>query len=100
MVKHVVFFKLTKFNSLKEKNLQVKKLEEIFSPLGRLLSFIVDFKTGINYNEASFAWDFAIDSIFRNKEDLDKYMISKEHVDAVKTASTIEKTKVVIDYEF
>jgi hypothetical protein len=100
MVKHIVFFKLEKFNSLKERDLQVKKLDEIFSPLGRLLPFIVDFKTGSNYNEASFAWDFVIDSIFKSREDLDKYLVSKEHVEAVKMASTIEKTKAVIDYEF
>ena len=100
MVKHIVFFKLEKFGSLKEKNLQVKRLVEIFSPLGHKLPFIVDFKTGINYNEASFAWDFVIDSIFKNKEDLAKYMVSKEHLEAVKTASMIEKTKAVIDYEF
>jgi len=100
MVKHIVFFKLEKLGSLKEKNLQVKRLDEIFSPLGHKLPFIVDFKTGINYNEASFAWDFVIDSIFKNKEDLNKYMVSKEHLEAVKTASVIEKTKAVIDYEF
>jgi hypothetical protein len=100
MVKHIVFFKLSKFSSLKEKNLQLKRLDEIFSPLGHLLPFIADFKTGINYNEASFAWDFVIDSIFKNKEDLNKYMVSNEHLDAVKTASVIEKTKAVIDYEF
>ncbi len=100
MVKHIVFFKVEKFSTLKEKELQVKRLDEIFSPLGKLLPFIVDFKTGVNYNEASFAWDFVIDSIFRNKEDLDKYMVSKEHQDAVKKASVIEKTKAVIDYEF
>jgi hypothetical protein len=100
MVKHIVFFKLEKFSSLKDKNLQVKRLDEIFSPLGHRLSFIVDFKTGINYNEASHAWDFVIDSVFKNKEDLDKYMESEEHQDAVKTASAIEKTKAVIDYEF
>jgi hypothetical protein len=100
MVKHIVFFKVTKYNSLKEKELHVKRLDEIFSPLGHKLPFIVDFKTGLNYNEASFAWDFVIDSIFQNKEDLGKYMDSKEHLEAVKTASVIEKTKAVIDYEF
>jgi Stress responsive A/B Barrel Domain. len=99
MVKHIVFFKLTKFSSLKEKQVQVKRLDETFSPLG-LLPFIVDFKTGINYNEATYAWDFVIDSVFSNKEDLEKYMESEEHLKAVKTASEIEKNKVVIDYEF
>ena len=99
MVKHIVSFKLTKFSSLKEKQVQVKRLDETFSPLG-LLPFIVDFKTGINYNEATYAWDFVIDSVFSNKEDLEKYMESEEHLKAVKTASEIEKNKAVIDYEF
>ena len=100
MVKHIVFFKVTKFGSLKEKNLQVKRLDEIFSPLGHRLPFIVDFSTGINFNEASHAWDFVIDSVFSNREDLEKYMESEEHLKAVKKASEIEKNKAVIDYEF
>lgn len=100
MIKHIVFFKVTKFVALREKQSQLKRLDEIFSPLGNILPFIVDFKTGINYNEASHAWDFAIDSVFRNKSDLEKYMVSEEHLNAVKTASAIEKTKAVIDYEF
>ena len=77
----------------------MKRLDETFSPLGRL-PFIVDFRTGINYNEATYAWDFVIDSVFNNKEDLEKYMKSEEHLKAVKTASEIEKNKAVIDYEF
>ncbi len=99
MVKHIVFFKLTKFSSPNEKQVLVKRLDETFSPLG-LLPFIVDFRTGINYNEAAHAWDFVIDSVFSNKEDLEKYMESEEHLKAVKTASEIEKNKAVIDYEF
>jgi hypothetical protein len=100
MVKHIVFFKVTKFGSMKEKNLQVKRLDEIFSPLAHIFPFIVEFRTGINYNEASHAWDFVIDSIFRNKEDLEKYMESTEHIEAVRKGSEIEKIKAVIDYEF
>ena len=83
-----------------EKMLKVKQLNEIFSPLGTQLPFIIDFKTGINFNEAYHAWDFAIDSVFRNKDDLQKYMVSSEHIEAVRKASEIEKTKAVIDYEF
>jgi hypothetical protein len=100
MVKHIVFFKLTGNLTTAEKILRVKRLNEIFSPLGALLPFIVEFRTGINFNEASHAFDFAIDSVFRNKEDLDTYMMSDEHQKAVKEASVIEKTKAVIDYEF
>lgn len=75
-------------------------MDEIFSPLGNILPFIVEFRTGFNFTAAPHAWDFAIDSIFRNKEDLEKYIVSAEHVEAVKKASEVEKTKAVIDYEF
>jgi hypothetical protein len=75
-------------------------MEQIFSPLGSRFPFIIEYRTGINFNHASHAWDFAIDSIFRNNEDLQKYMDSPEHMEAVRIASEIEKTKAVIDYEF
>jgi hypothetical protein len=100
MVKHIVFFKLTGIVSAEEEMLKLNRLNEIFSPLGNLLPFIIDFKTGINFTDVPHAWDFAIDSVFRNKEDLQRYMISDEHQQAVRKASEIEKTKAVIDYEF
>jgi len=100
MIKHIVFFKLSDASPPEKKLAQLKKLEQIFSPLGRKFPFIIEYRAGINFNEASHAWDFAIDSIFRNKEDLQRYMVSNEHVEAVRLASEIEKTKAVIDYEF
>jgi hypothetical protein len=100
MVKHIVFFKLTGIQSSGDKKSQLKKMEQIFSRLGSNFPFIIEYRTGINFNHASHAWDFAIDSIFRNNEDLQKYMFSPEHIEAVRIASEIEKTKAVIDYEF
>jgi hypothetical protein len=100
MVKHIVFFKFTKSLSPEDKMSQLKIMEQIFSPLGSKYPFIIEYRTGINFNHASHAWDFAIDSIFRNNEDLQIYMVSPEHIEAVRIASEIEKTKAVIDYEF
>jgi len=100
MIKHIVFFKLANSLSPENKLAQLKKMDQIFSPLGSKFPFIIEYRTGINFNEAPHAWDFAIDSIFRNREDLKKYMVSDEHAEAVGIASKIEKTKAVIDYEF
>ena len=100
MIKHIVFFKLSESLSQENRQIQLKKMKAIFSPLGNKFPFIVEYKTGINFSETSHAWDFVIDSIFRNNEDLQKYMLSAEHVEAVRIASEIEKTKAVIDYEF
>jgi len=100
MIKHIVFFKLSDASTSEKKQEQLKKMELIFSPLGSKFPFIIEYRTGMNFNEASHAWDFAIDSIFRNTDDLQKYMVSPEHLEAVSKASVIEKTKAVIDYEF
>ena len=100
MVKHIVFFKLTKALEPGKRQLQLKRMEEIFSPLGGLLHYIIEYRTGINFNDAPHSWDFVIDSVFSNKEDLQKYQDSVEHKEAIRIGSEIEKTKAVIDYEF
>jgi hypothetical protein len=100
MVKHIVFFKLSPDVVPENKLLHLKQLEEIFSPLGKELNYIIEYRTGINISEASHAWDFAIDSIFKNTADLERYLSSEEHLDAVRIGSKIQKTKAVIDYEY
>jgi hypothetical protein len=100
MIKHIVFFKLTKSIEPGKRQLQLERMDEIFSPLGGLLPYIIEYRTGINFNVAPHSWDFVIDSIFRNKEDLQRYLDSEEHREAVKRGSEIKKTKAIIDYEF
>jgi len=100
MIKHIVFFKLTSSLNSNDKKEQLKEMEEIFSPLGHKLNYISEYRTGINFNKADFAWDFVIDSVFGNKEDLQKYQVSDEHQEAIRKGSHIEKTKAIIDYEF
>jgi hypothetical protein len=100
MIKHIVFFKLSKSLTPEKRQFQLKKMEEIFSPLGGILPFIIEYRTGINFNVAPHSWDFVIDSIFRNKEDLRRYQVSEEHKEAIKRGLEIDKTKAVIDYEF
>lgn len=100
MVKHIVFFKLTSAGNNDDKEIQLKQMEEIFSPLPLQLNYIAEFRTGKNFTMADHAWDFAIDSVFISREDLQKYQVSKEHQDAIRKASHIRKNKAVIDYEY
>jgi hypothetical protein len=100
MVKHIVFFKLSPAVLLGNRQIQLKMMEDIFSPLAKKLPFIVEYKTGINFNEDVNAWDFVIESVFKNKDDLQRYQISDEHKEAIKKGSEIKKTKAIIDYEY
>jgi Stress responsive A/B Barrel Domain len=100
MIKHIVFFKLSDSVPAQYKKAELQKLEKIFSPLGKKFPFIMEFRTGVNFNDTDNAWDFAIDSIFKNRDDLQSYQESKEHQEAIIKGSVIEKSKAVIDYEF
>ena len=98
MIKHIVIFKLSAPYTPEEKAAAVKRLHEIFEPLGKKLSFIVEYRAGINILNAEHAGDLVIDSLFSSIDDLKRYQSSREHQDAVSEASSIRKTKIVVDY--
>jgi len=98
MIKHIVIFKLSAPFTSEEKEKSVRKLKEIYGPLGNKFDYIIEYRTGINILEADHSGDFVIDSIFASPEDLRRYQSSDHHRAAVTAASTIRKAKVVIDY--
>ena len=98
MIKHIVIFKLSAPYTSEEKVQSVRKLKEIYGPLGNKFDYIIEYRTGINILEADHAGDFVIDSTFASQEDLRRYQSSDHHRAAVTAASAIRKAKVVIDY--
>jgi len=85
---------------LETSQVQLKRMEEKFFPLGCKLPYIIEYRTGINLHVTPHSCNFVIDSIFRNKEDMYRYQEREEHYGAIRRGSAIEKTKVVVDYEF
>jgi len=100
MIKHIVIFKLSPPYTPEEKEAAIKKLSEIFEPLGKKLGFILEYRTGVSILNAEHAGDFVIDSLFASNDDLKRYQSSREHQDAVSAASSIRKQKTAIDYIF
>lgn len=100
MIKHIVIFKLTPPLKENEKAESLKKLHDIFAPLGQKLNYIIEYRTAFNICNADSSGDFVIDSVFASVEDLKRYQSSKDHQDAIAEASEIRKTKIVADYEF
>jgi hypothetical protein len=98
MIKHIVIFKLSPPYTREEKDASVNKLKEIFGPLGEKLGFPLEYRTGVNILEADHAGDFVIDSLFASADDLNDYILSGEHKDAVTRASAVRKTKITVDY--
>lgn len=100
MVKHIVIFKLTPPLTAEEHDKAVNRLKEHFGPLGNRLSYIIEYRTGINITDADHAGDFVIDATFASMDDLRRYQSSEAHRKAVAAASSIKKAKVVVDYNF
>ena len=71
----------------------------IFEKLSGKIKAIKSYEVGININSSNHAYDVVINSSFRTMEDLNTYVVHPEHQYAIKKASTIKKTKVVVDYE-
>jgi hypothetical protein len=100
MVKHIVIFKLSGPVTPEERERSVRKLKEVFGPLGNRLKYIIEYRTGINITEADHSGDFVIDATFASMEDLRRYQASEAHRDAVAAAAGIRKAKLVVDYSF
>jgi hypothetical protein len=98
MIKHIVIFKLLPPFTEEEKEKSVRKLKEIFGPLGNKVDYIIEYKTGVNILEADHAGDFVIDSTFASIADLNRYQASEFHREAVSEGSAIKKAKIVVDY--
>ncbi len=100
MVKHIVIFKLTPPCTPEERAKSVRKLKEVFGPVGNKLKYVIEYRTGINIHDDDHSGDFVIDATFASVEDLKRYQNSDPHREAVIAASGIKKAKIVIDYNF
>lgn len=98
MIKHIVIFRLTGVPSASEREESLQKLQDAFAPLGKILDFIPEYRTGRNFLKADYAGDFIIDALFNSEEDLRRYQVSGAHKKAVAEASVVQKTKIVVDY--
>jgi len=98
MIKHIVIFKLEPPYTRKEKDASLKELLDIFEPLGRKLGFPLEYRVAVSVLNAEYAGDLVIDSLFATPEDLQRYQLSAEHQEAVSRASSIKKTKTIVDY--
>jgi hypothetical protein len=100
MVKHIVIFKLAQPVTPEEREQSVRKLKEVFGPLGNRLKYIIEYRTGINVTDTDHAGDFVIDATFASMEDVRRYQNSESHREAVAAAASIKKAKLVVDYTF
>lgn len=99
MIKHIVLFKLSEFESAEAKTL---KLNEIKSGLESLPSKITEIKyleVGINVNPAE-KYDISLTTEFNSLEELDIYAKHPEHVKVAVIIRAVLAERACVDYSF
>lgn len=81
-----------------EKEDRINKLCDIFGVLGKKLDYPKEYNVKRNILVSDYAGDVVIDSLFATPEDLERYQVSSEHQAAITNASSIKKTKTIVDY--
>jgi len=60
---------------------------------------IVSLEVGINFNASEAAYDIALYSEFKSKQDLQAYQKHPEHVKVAELVGKVREKRVVVDYE-
>ena len=99
MIRHIVMFKLKDYPTeiLKEKAaLEVKnRLDQL--PIQ--ISFIKNYKAGIDTRKLEWSYDIVLQMDFRNMSELDAYTIHPAHQKFVVFNKDYSVSKVSVDYE-
>lgn len=98
MIKHIVVWRM-KDTADKEKN--AAEIKKHLEALKNKIDFIEDIRVGLNFNATESASDIVLETVFKTKEDLEKYQSHPAHVavGAEYVRPNVSERRVV-DYEF
>jgi hypothetical protein len=97
MIKHIVFFRLLE---TKEKPQLILDLKSRLEALPKTIDAIDQFEVGINFSPRDAAYDLALLSDFKTRQDLDTYNNHPDHQKLVGYLNGIKKEIAIVDYEY
>ncbi len=98
MLKHIVMFKLKEWAEGGDRAANIKALKEKLEALPAQIKEIRFFEVGINFIEASVAYDMVLVSEFESKEALFSYQKNPEHVLVAGFVGRVCESRIVVDY--
>ncbi len=98
MIKHIVMFKLKEKAEGKSRADNIKALQAMLEALPARIKEIVFFEVGVNFLEASLAYDLVLVSEFEDKEALYSYQKHSEHLKVFDFVSKTCESRIVVDY--
>jgi purine/pyrimidine-nucleoside phosphorylase len=94
MIKHIVFFKLSK-QGMKQRDAIVEKLNNLKDEIESIRALEV----GVNFTDEERAFDIALTVIVDNKDALQDYASHEKHVEFVTFIKSLDTVAKVVDYE-
>jgi Stress responsive A/B Barrel Domain len=98
MIKHIVMFKFKKYAESNNKlgNMQMAKAK--LEALPAKINEIKFFEVGVNFSDASVAYDLVLVSEFLSKEALFSYQKHPEHVKVADFVGKVCESRILVDY--
>ena len=97
MIKHIVFFR---FPGLEEKQEFLQEFKNRIEDLEQKISEIQHIEAGLNFSDRETAYDIALVSEFKSREDLDIYRTHPDHLSLIDFLNQYKRDIAVVDYEY
>ncbi len=98
MIKHIVMFKLKEWAEDRDKAANIMELKAKLEALKIQIGEIKFFEVGINFLDASVAYDLVLVSEFDSKEALYSYQRHPDHVLVADFVGKSCESRIVVDY--
>jgi hypothetical protein len=98
MIKHVVMFKLKEWAEGSDRAANIVALKAKLEALPAQIGEIKFFEVGLNFLQASVAYDLVLVSEFESKEALYSYQTHPEHVKVANFVGKTSESRIVVDY--
>jgi hypothetical protein len=98
MIKHIVMFKFKKFAESNNKLGNTQMLKQYLEALPAKINEIKFFQVGVNFSDATVAYDLVLVSEFFSKESLYSYQQHPEHLKVADFVGKVCESRIIVDY--
>lgn len=99
MIKHLVFWKMQASAEGRSAEENAALMVEKLNSLKGLVPQALEIEAGVDFNRSDAAWDVALYTSFRTREDLDAYQVHPEHLKVVAFVRSVVSSRSVVDFE-
>jgi len=100
MIRHIVFWNFKEHAEGRTAAENMELAKEKLLALKPLIPELVEANCGKDFNRSPVAFEFALNTVLKNKEDLQIYQDNPDHVLVKKFLGKVTCERAVVDYEY